>query len=180
MFTSFSHGMLRLRARFVLAAVASAASAIACQRERTGAEARDGQAASESPSAASTDANKAAQEPSKPFSPEMVEKLYAGKCPNWVKGASSQIADAEGGMQVTITGASDAVATEIRSRARYLADGLSKGGDATGRCPVPRSAQIEVKEIAGGVQLSVKPGVGGSVEQLRSQARARLQQIPTP
>jgi hypothetical protein len=112
------------------------------------------------------------------LTPTVEDKLYAGKCPSWVRGARTKLEDTKDGIRLSITAEADADAAEIRSRARYLAEGKSQGGDATGRCPAPREAKIEIKEIAHGAELTVRPAPGTTLQGLRHRARAMLAQIP--
>jgi hypothetical protein len=96
-----------------------------------------------------------------------------GKCPNWVPGAKTELADVEGGALLTITASDDAAVSQIRERARYLAEGRSKGGDATGQCPVIRDVKIEVSDVAGGAKVILRPNEKVTLEQLRAEVRAR-------
>ena len=96
-----------------------------------------------------------------------------GKCPNWVFGAKTELADVDGGVLLTITASGEPAISQIRERARHLAEGLSKGGDATGQCPVIRDAKIEVSDVAGGAKAILRPNDKFNLEQLRAEARAR-------
>jgi hypothetical protein len=113
-----------------------------------------------------------------PFVRFVGDKLFEGKCPNYVRGARTQIADTKEGMRVTISATSEAAIAEIRSRSHYLADGKSTGTDGTGRCPVQRDTQIEVTETEQGVELHVRPPAGTSAKKMRELARKALAKIP--
>lgn len=113
-----------------------------------------------------------------PLTSDIEDKLYAGKCPSWVRGARTKLDDTADGVRVVVTADADADVAEIRSRARYLAEGKSQGGDATGRCPVPRDARIEVRDVEHGAELQVRPSAKGSLKDLRSRARAMAALLP--
>ena len=104
--------------------------------------------------------------------------LWVGKCPNWVHGARTRIEDTSDGMRVFITADAEPAVAEIRSRARYLAEGKSKGGDGTGRCPVPRDGVKEVVDIQHGARLTVRAAPGTPLRSLRRRARTLLAEIP--
>jgi hypothetical protein len=104
--------------------------------------------------------------------------LWVSKCPNWVHGARTRIEDTSDGMRVFITADAEPAVVEIRSRARYLAEGKSMGGDGTGRCPVPRDAVKEVVDIEHGARLTVRAAPGTPPRRLRQQARTLLAEIP--
>jgi hypothetical protein len=104
--------------------------------------------------------------------------LYEGKCPNWVRGARSELREVAGGIVVTVTAKSEADVTEIRARAKYLAEGKSEPPDGTGLCPVHRDAAIEAVDIDGGSRITARPSSKLSLEQLRKAATVRLQRLP--
>jgi hypothetical protein len=91
-------------------------------------------------------------------------------CPAAVEGAKTAVKDAKDGVVVTVTGPADKVA-EIRSRAKHIADVAKKGAPATvthtgqgtggggiGRCPIDPEGDdtVDVKEVAGGIEATVK------------------------
>ena len=106
------------------------------------------------------------------------EMLHEGKCPNWVRGARSELREVKGGVVVTVTAKSEADIAEIRARAKYLAEGRSRQPDGTGLCPVHRDAAIEAADIDGGSRLTVRPSKRISLEQLRKAAKERLERLP--
>jgi hypothetical protein len=156
---------------FTTVVVLALGSVAACRKASPGGES----AALASASASSV---ASAPHPLRPLDREVENKLYAGKCPSWVRGARTRIEDEGDGLRVTITAESEPAVLEIRSRARYLAEGKYKGGDGLGRCPVPRSSVSQVTDIERGAQLTVRATPDMTPERLRSQARARLAAIP--
>lgn len=106
--------------------------------------------------------------------------MYAGKCPSWVRGARTQVEDSKDGVRVLVTADTEPAIAEIRARARYLAEGKSAGGDATGRCPAPRDARIAIKDVEHGAELDVRPHPNGSLKDLRSRAHAMAALLPKP
>jgi hypothetical protein len=115
-----------------------------------------------------------------PLRADIEEKLYAGKCPSWVRGARTKVDDTRDGVRVVVTAESEPAVAEIRSRARYLAQGKSAGGDATGRCPVPRDARIEATDIEHGAEFKVRPAPNGSLKDLRTRVHAMTALLPKP
>ena len=97
-----------------------------------------------------------------------------GKCPNWVPGAKSEYSETEGGAVLVITAPEQPAVTAIRERARYLAEGKSKGGDGTGQCPVIRDARLETADVEGGARVILRPTDTLDLDKLRTEVRARL------
>jgi hypothetical protein len=104
--------------------------------------------------------------------------LYEGKCPNWVRGARSELREEAGGIVVTVTADAEADIAEIRARAKYLAEGRSEPPDGTGLCPVHRDATIAAVDIDGGSRITVRPSAKLSLEQLRRAAAQRFKRLP--
>jgi hypothetical protein len=179
-------GLLECRSRVALSGLVGFVllAGGACKHESpSGAGTKAAASASTSPvteapppsSATSTAAASASAEPFVHYSGDL---LFQGKCPNYVRGARTQIVDTKDGIRVTITVADEAKVAEIRSRSRYLAEGKSQGGDGTGHCPVPRDAKIGVVEIEHGVELNVLPPPSMNLKDLRKRARQRAANIP--
>lgn len=145
-------------------------SAPACRKETT--SGTSAQLASASVSRAPS------AQPARPLDSEVEKKLYAGKCPSWVRGARTRIEDEGEGLWVTVTSESEPGVQEIRSRAHYVAEGKYKAGDGLGRCPVPRGSVTEVVDIERGARLTLRAPPQLTPERLRSHARARLADIP--
>jgi hypothetical protein len=114
-------------------------------------------------------------------------------CPSIVTGANTVIKDAEGGVVVTITAKDATSVTDIRTRAKFLAEsaknmtpdvkhtGAGEGGGAFGRCPVVmRNTSVDLKEVEGGSELTVKPKDAKELDWLRREARERLAELGDP
>jgi hypothetical protein len=97
-----------------------------------------------------------------------------GKCPNWVPGAKTSVSEPEGAVELLIMAGAEPAAVAIRERARYLAEGKSKGGDATGQCPVLREARLEASDVDGGARVLLRPTDALPLDKLRAEVRARL------
>jgi hypothetical protein len=132
------------------------------------------------PSASTSSAPAPGSHSAQPVSPDVETRLYAGKCPSWVRGARTKVDDISDGVRVVVTAETEPAVAEIRSRARYMVEGKSQGGDATGRCPVQRGARIETTDIEHGAEFKVRPGPNGSLKDLRSRARAMAALLPKP
>lgn len=115
-----------------------------------------------------------ARVPAASDAPAKISRRAQGKCPNWVPGAKTEIEDVEGGVALTVTAGDEAGARQIRERARYLAEKRSKGGDATGQCPVIRDVPIETADVPGGARIVLRPTDALPLAKLRSEARDRL------
>jgi TusA-related sulfurtransferase len=120
----------------------------------------------------------------------------AGKmahCPSAVTSANTVVKDVEGGVLLTVTAKDTANVTDIRQRAKFLADsaknmapdvkhnGGGEGGGSFGRCPVVmRNTAIDIKDVEGGSELTVKPKDAKELDWLRREARERLAEIGDP
>lgn len=106
-------------------------------------------------------------------------------CPSAVPGAKTAVKDSKEGVVVTVTGTGDGV-REIRDRAKHAAEvskmpeppkpehtSEGKGGGGLGRCPVvvEGDTSVEVKEIEGGAEITVK--AKKDVAALQKEAKAR-------
>lgn len=107
-------------------------------------------------------------------------------CPASVDGAKVAVKDAKDGVVVTVTGPADKVA-EIRSRAKHIADvakkpepktpehtGEGTGGGGIGRCPIDPEGDdtIDVKDVDGGVEATIKTKKDVAALQKETRARA--------
>lgn len=114
-------------------------------------------------------------------------------CPSAVTGANTVIKDVEGGLVLTVTAKDAANVTDIQTRAKFLAEsaknmapdvkhtGGGEGGGSFGRCPVVmRNTSVELKSVAGGTELTVKPKDAKELDWLRREARERLAEIGDP
>lgn len=108
-------------------------------------------------------------------------------CPSAVEGAKTAVKDSKEGVVITVTGPADKVA-EIRARAKHTAEiskmpeppkiehtSEGKGGGGLGRCPVivEGDTTVEVKDIDGGSEITVK--AKKDVPALQKEAKARAQ-----
>ncbi len=106
-------------------------------------------------------------------------------CPSAVEGAKTTVKDSKEGVVVTVTGAGDKV-KEIRDRAKHTADvakmtdppkpehnSEGKGGGGLGRCPivVEGDTTVDVKDVEGGSEITVK--AKKDVPALQKEAKAR-------
>ena len=109
-------------------------------------------------------------------------------CPSVVDGAAVAAKDIPGGVELTITGAGDAVA-QIRTRAKALVDASKStaggtrhdrkgdGGGRTGRCPVVMfKTAVTTADVDGGVALTVKADYPADVDWLRKETRERVEE----
>jgi hypothetical protein len=91
-------------------------------------------------------------------------------CPNAVAGAQTSIENTKDGVEMTVTSSDPKAASEIRARAKYMSqvssagapwttpDGKGHGGGEHGHCPVViRGAKVGVKDVQGGVKVSLQP-----------------------
>ena len=114
-------------------------------------------------------------------------------CPSAVDGATTDIADVEGGVTLTITTKDEAKTKEIRERAKFLADaskaetpgtkhdGSGAGGGALGRCPVVnRNTTVETADVEGGSKITVKPKNAAEIDWLRRESRERHKEMAEP
>ncbi len=106
-------------------------------------------------------------------------------CPSAVPGAKTAVKDTSDGVIVTVTGKGDAV-KDIRDRSKHTAEiaklpdppkvehnSEGKGGGGLGRCPVivEGFTTVDVKDVEGGSELTVK--AKKDVPALQKEAKAR-------
>jgi len=106
-------------------------------------------------------------------------------CPSAVEGAKTIVKDSKDGVIVTVTGSGDKV-QEIRDRAKHTAEvaklseppkvehnSEGKGGGGLGRCPivVEGDTAVDVKDVEGGSEITVK--AKKDVAALQKEAKAR-------
>ena len=111
-------------------------------------------------------------------------------CPSAVIGAKTVVKDTKDGVVVTVTGAGDAI-RDIRARAKHTAEiakmpdapkaehnSEGKGGGGLGRCPVvvEGDTTVDVKDIDGGSEITVK--AKKDVPALQKETKARAANFP--
>ena len=107
-------------------------------------------------------------------------------CPNLVEGSATAIKEVDGGVELAITAKDEAGTSEIRARARRLADvsrdevpsAKHHGGGQFGRCPVvARNTVVTSEDVEGGARVTVKPRDPGEVDWVRREARERQAEL---
>jgi TusA-related sulfurtransferase len=111
-------------------------------------------------------------------------------CPNAVPGAKTTIADAPGGVDVTVTGSDATTLSDIRSRVRALLDaqrnqganikhtGTGEGGGLLGRCPIVlKDTTLTIADLPDGTKLSIKAKDPQEVDWLRRETRDREEDL---
>lgn len=115
------------------------------------------------------------------------KSTHMANCPSAAPGAAVAIKDIPGGVEIAITGGTDAVTKDIRERMTKLAiadrteaeagvkhTGHGEGGGRYGRCTiVMRNTKLESAEIPGGVKATVKAKDDKEVDWLRRETRER-------
>lgn len=115
-------------------------------------------------------------------------------CPCTVEGAKTEIADAADGVVVTVTGQGEAAVSEIRARAKHLAEvapktpadvvkhtGEGEGGGGLGNCPIVLAdTTLTMEEVPGGAKLVVKPGKPEDLATLRAVVKDRHSKLAAP
>lgn len=109
-------------------------------------------------------------------------------CPTAVAGATVAIKDVEGGVEVTVTGKDDAMATAIRERTKKLAaanrstadggagkhDHSGSGGGTTGRCTIIlRNTDIATADVDKGSKITVKAKDKAEIDWVRRETKDR-------
>ncbi len=107
-------------------------------------------------------------------------------CPSAVEGSKTVVKDTKDGVVVTVTGPADKVA-DIRDRAKHVAEvakkgdaakvehtGNGTGGGGIGRCPidVEGDTTVELKDVEGGVEATVKAKKDAAALQKETKLRA--------
>ena len=111
-------------------------------------------------------------------------------CPNAVTGATTEIKDAPGGVEVTVTGTDDATAADIRARVHALVDaqknqnpnvkhtGQGEGGGLLGRCPIVlKDTTITTADVPNGAKMTVATKDPLEVDWLRRETRDREEDL---
>lgn len=140
---------------------------------------------------AQTDQTPPADEPPKdePKVPDeaadtMINKM--ANCPNAVEGATTEIADAEGAVAMTVTAEGEEAVAEVRKRAAALKEvddatspqvehtGKGTGGGGLGKCPVVmKDTSLAVEEVEGGVTITLTPADAANLEALKTEVTNR-------
>lgn len=107
-------------------------------------------------------------------------------CPSTVEGASTAVQDAADSVVVTVTAGAEAATTEIRTRAKHLAevsvknpteikhDKEGSGGGGLGNCPVVLAdTTISSEDVPGGAKITVKPAKAEDLEKLKAATKER-------
>ncbi len=108
-------------------------------------------------------------------------------CPTSVPGAKVAVVDIKDGVEITVTGDSDAVQTEIRKRAQHCVEaaktdpnsvrhtGDGHGGGGLGLCPIVlKDTLVTSEDVKGGSKLTVRPIKAVDLEWLRKEIAARM------
>jgi TusA-related sulfurtransferase len=131
--------------------------------------------------------------PSEPPAPEPM--LVGGgrmeHCPTTVEGATVDIKDAAGGVEITVTAADPKATSEIRADAKHLVEvskkdpssvkhtGEGEGGGGLGKCAVVlKDTEIVAKDVEGGVKITVKPKDAARLDWLTKEVRERHAKAP--
>jgi hypothetical protein len=128
-----------------------------------------------------------APEAPKPEAPKPAETMpnKQKNCPNAVEGATTEVAERDGVVLVTILAEAPEAITEIQSRAKHLSDVQGKAaekiehtgdgtGGAAGKCPVfVKDTTIEVKTDGNGVVVMVKPNDAAKLADLKAEIQKR-------
>jgi hypothetical protein len=114
----------------------------------------------------------------------------AKNCPSAVEGAATVFAAADGKLVVTIKSEDEAKVTDARTRAAHLAKaqeadsatvkhtGSGTGGGGVGLCPVLLvDTTLAVKDIDGGVEITLTPKDPSKLEELKAAGENRLAQL---
>jgi TusA-related sulfurtransferase len=111
-------------------------------------------------------------------------------CPNAVQGAKTAIADAPGGVALTITATDAAAMADIRARTQALLDaqknqgptvhhtGTGEGGGLLGRCPIVlKDTTIVVENVDQGSKVTVTAKDPAELDWLRRETRDRAEDL---
>ncbi len=108
-------------------------------------------------------------------------------CPSAVTGATTTLKEAGGAIVVTITAKDEASTKDIQERGKKLVahpegakrehGGSGKGG-GKGRCPVQLEGTTPaVKDVAGGIEVTLKPEKGADLKKLMTEAQDRAKPL---
>jgi TusA-related sulfurtransferase len=111
-------------------------------------------------------------------------------CPDAVPGAKTVISDIPGGVQLTVTAADPAGATDVRTRIQALLDaqktqsgnvrhsGNGEGGGLLGRCPVVlKNTTVTAADVDSGSKITVMSKDPDEVDWLRRETRDREEDL---
>ena len=111
-------------------------------------------------------------------------------CPNAVPGATTDIKDVPGGVEVTVTAQGDASTSDIRARVQALVEaqknqnpnvkhsGNGEGGGLLGRCPIVlKNTTITTADVALGSKMTVVARDPLEVDWLRRETRDREEDL---
>lgn len=111
-------------------------------------------------------------------------------CPSAIDETTTAVKATKDAVIVTVTSKDEAKVKEIRERATFLAEASKKdpasaehkgdgsGGGGFGRCPIiVKDTTISLKEVAGGVEATVKPKAAADVPALEKEAKDRADKL---
>ncbi len=116
-------------------------------------------------------------------------------CPSAAEGATTTIKNTADGVAVIVTASAAAITTDIRVRAKHLAEiaaedagtsqpthtGEGGGGGNVGRCPVVlKDTTIKVKDVPGGTEVDVKAKTPADVPKLQAETKERSAKFQLP
>ncbi len=118
---------------------------------------------------------------------ELAERMR--HCPVTLPGATTELADVDGGVRFELRATTPDAIAELRARAHRLADftaGRSKTGHGGGRgggflrnCPiVVKDTRVAAEDVEGGVRITVRPTDAPALAALRTESRERLARAP--
>jgi len=174
-----------MRRLMVVAAIAAATLTVAgCKKKK-----KDGEGTGAGPTASPTEtANPSPTASPSPTTPDTTAGANKMKnCPNATPGATTVVADVEGGVKLTITAGDAAATTEIRERTKHLLASFKAGntevkhtgegtgtGTSAGKCPlVLADATPESKDIEGGVEVTLKVADAAKLDEVRKRVKER-------
>ena len=111
-------------------------------------------------------------------------------CPNAVPGATTDIKDVPGGVEITVTAQDPAATTDIRARVQALVEaqknqnpnvkhtGQGEGGGLLGRCPIVlKDTTITTADVTNGSKMTVAAKDPTEVDWLRRETRDREEDL---
>jgi hypothetical protein len=111
-------------------------------------------------------------------------------CPSAIDETTTTVKATKDAVVVTIVSKDEAKTKEIRERATFLAEASKKdpasaehkgdgsGGGGFGRCPIiVKDTTVTVKDVAGGVEATVKPKAAADVPALEKEAKERAEKL---
>ena len=107
-------------------------------------------------------------------------------CPTAVEGAKTTLADGADAVEITVTAKNEKATTEIRDRAKHLAEaakanptavehtGTGHGGGGLGQCEVVlKDTTVTATDVDGGSKITVKPNKPVDLEWLKKETASR-------